>query len=129
MNYAANKERINAQKRAAYAARVETQKKDAIIKADEVISGHAPTPKGAKPNSIIDHLGENGKVETRTFYGPDGYKKTDITSHDHGFPAMHPYGKHGEHAHDYEWDETGKLKSRTIREITEEERKECGDFL
>nr|DAZ46444.1 MAG TPA: hypothetical protein [Caudoviricetes sp.] len=42
---------------------------------------------------------------------------------------MHPYGKHGEHAHDYEWDETGKLKSRTIREITEEERKECGDFL
>lgn len=129
VNYAANKERINAQKRAAYAARVETQKKDAIIKADEVISGHAPTPKGAKPNSIIDHLGENGKVETRTFYGPDGYKKTDITSHDHGFPAMHPYGKHGEHAHDYEWDETGKLKSRTIREITEEERKECGDFL
>lgn len=129
VNYAANKERINAQKRAAYAARVETQKKDAIIKADEVISGHAPTPKGAKPNSIIDHLGENGKVETRTFYGSDGYKKTDITSHDHGFPAMHPYGKHGEHAHDYEWDETGKLKSRTIREITEEERKECGDFL
>ena len=129
VNYAANKERINAQKRAAYAARVENQKKDAIIKADEVISGHAPTPKGAKPNSIIDHLGENRKVETRTFYGPDGYKKTDITSHDHGFPAMHPYGKHGEHAHDYEWDETGKLKSRTIREITEEERKECGDFL
>lgn len=129
VNYAKNKERINAQKRAAYAARVETQKKDAIIKADEVISGHAPTPKGAKPNSIIDHLGENGKVETRTFYGPDGYKKTDITSHDHGFPAMHPYGKHGEHAHDYEWDETGKLKSRTIREITEEERKECSDFL
>lgn len=129
VNYAANKERINAQKRAAYAARVENQKKDAIIKADTVISGHAPTPKGAKPNSIIDHLGENGKVETRTFYGPDGYKKTDITSHDHGFPAMHPYGKHGEHAHDYEWDETGKLKSRTTREITEEERKECGDFL
>ena len=42
---------------------------------------------------------------------------------------MHPYGKHGEHAHDYEWDETGKLKSRTTREITEEERKEGGDFL
>ncbi len=36
VNYAANKERINAQKRAAYAARVETQKKDAIIKADIV---------------------------------------------------------------------------------------------
>lgn len=36
VNYAANKERINAQKRAAYAARVENQKKDAIIKADTV---------------------------------------------------------------------------------------------
>lgn len=36
VNYAANKERINAQKRAAYAARVENQKKDAIIKADIV---------------------------------------------------------------------------------------------
>lgn len=36
VNYAKNKERINAQKRAAYAARVENQKKDAIIKADTV---------------------------------------------------------------------------------------------
>ena len=34
VNYAKNKERINAQKRAAYAARVKNQKKDAIIKAD-----------------------------------------------------------------------------------------------
>ena len=33
VNYTANRERINAQKRAAYAARVENQKKDAIIKA------------------------------------------------------------------------------------------------
>lgn len=36
VEYAKNKERINAQKRAAYAARVENQKKDAIIKADTV---------------------------------------------------------------------------------------------
>ena len=36
VNYAANKERINAQKRAAYAARVENQKKDAIIKAGTI---------------------------------------------------------------------------------------------
>lgn len=34
VEYAKNKERINAQKRAAYAARVENRKKDAIIKAD-----------------------------------------------------------------------------------------------
>lgn len=127
--YAKDKDRINAQKRAAYKARIEERKKDGIIKVDTVIAGHSSTPKKARPNSVIDHLGENGQVETRTFYGTDGYKKTDVTNHDHGFPARHPYGKHGEHAHDYEWDENGQLKNRTTREITEQEREECGDIL
>ena len=53
---------INDQKRAAYAERVENQKKDAIIKADAVISDHAPTPKDAKPNRVIDHLDESEKA-------------------------------------------------------------------
>ena len=127
--YAKDKDRINAQKRAAYKARIEERKKDGIIKVDTVIAGHSSTPKKARPNSVIDHLGENGQVETRTFYGTDGYKKTDVTNHDHGFPARHPYGKHGEHAHDYEWDEDGRLKNRTTREITEQEREECRDIL
>jgi hypothetical protein len=52
-----------------------------------------------------------------------------ITNHDHGFPDKHPYGKNGEHAHDYKWDGDGKLKSRTTREITTDERKENGDIL
>ena len=53
---------INAQKRAAYAERVENQKKDSIIKADAVISDYASTPKDARPNRVIDHLDESEKA-------------------------------------------------------------------
>ena len=42
---------------------------------------------------------------------------------------QHNYGKHGEHGHDYEWDEDGSLKNKTTRELTEKERKENGDIL
>lgn len=59
----------------------------------------------------------------------DGYKKKDITNHDHGYPKKQPFGEHGEHAHDYEWDSVGKLKKRITREITPEERKENSDIL
>ena len=100
-----------------------------IIKPDKMISGHEGAPKKADPGMIIDHIGENSQTETRTFYGESGYKKKDITNHDHGFPKKHPYGKNGEHAHDYEWDAEGKLKNRTTREITDDERKENSDIL
>ena len=129
-NYAEHKDIINAKKRAAYAARKSSTNRENpdTIKADKVISGHT-IPKQAEPNTVIDHLGKDRKVETRTFYGDNGFKKKEITNHDHGFPAKHPYGERGEHAHDYEWDETGKLKNRTTREITPEERKENCDIL
>ena len=100
-----------------------------IIKPDKTMKGHSGTPKQAAPGSVIDHLGNDGKTETRTFYGKSGYKEKDITTHDHGFPKKHPYGKHGEHAHDYEWSEDGSLKNRTTREISETERKENRDIL
>lgn len=75
-----------------------------IIKVDKVISGHAGAPKISDPNSVIDHVGKNGKTETRSFYGDSGFKEKEITNHDHNYPKKHPFGKHGEHAHDYEWD-------------------------
>ena len=130
IDYAARKDAINAQKRALYAeSKLSTDsEKGAIIKVNKVISGHS-IPKQSEPNTVIDHLGKDNKVETRTFYGGNGLKKKEITNHDHGFPAKHPYGKHGEHAHDYEWDETGKLKNRTTREITQKEREENRDIL
>ena len=92
-------------------------------------STHSSAPKISESGDVIDHLGKDGKVETRTYYGQDSYKKKEITTHNHGFPKTHPYGINGEHAHDYEWDSEGKLIERTTRDITEQEKRENGDIL
>lgn len=99
------------------------------IKIDKVVSGHSGAPKKSKPNTVIDHLNKEGKTETRTFYGESGLKLKEITNHNHGNPHTHSYGNHGEHAHDYEWTSDGKLKSRTSRNLTDQERKDNGDML
>lgn len=64
----------------------------------------------------------------RTFYDSTGrmYKQTHSGSHAN--PKQHPYGKNGEHAHDYEWKD-GQIANRITRELTEEERKESADIL
>ena len=78
-NYAEHKDIINAKKRAAYAARKSSTNRENpdTIKADKVISGHT-IPKQAEPNTVIDHLGKDSKVETRTFYGDNGFKKKKL---------------------------------------------------
>lgn len=101
----------------------------AIIKSNRVISGHSGAPKEYKPGAVIDHLGKNGNVETRSFYGASGMKEKDITNHDHNNPKQHPFGEHGEHAHDYTWDNEKKLKNKTRRNLTEKEREENSDIL
>ena len=106
-----------------------SEKKVGIIKPSKIISGHGGTPKKANPGDVIDHLGKDGKTETRTFYDYRGMKGKDITNHDHGNPKKHPFGDHGEHAHDYRWNEDGSLNNRTKRDITEKEKKENEDML
>lgn len=95
-----------------------------IIKA--TVSGHVPISKRGTPNSILDHINSDGKVDSRTFYDETGLKVRDIHTTDHGHPKQHPIVPH---AHDYNWDEkTGRL-DRTTRELTEIERKENEDIL
>ena len=65
----------------------------------------------------------------RTIYGAEGLKGREIHTTNHRNPKQHPYGKNGEHAHDYDWDADGNLRNKTTREITESERKENGDIL
>ena len=108
---------------------VEKQGKSGIIKVDKVVSGHESTPKKSVANTVIDHIGKAGAVNVRSFYGDDGMKVKDIHTDDHGYPKQHPYGVHGEHAHDYEWDEAGRLKNKTTREITKEEKERSGDIF
>ena len=104
--------------------------KSGIIKVSptKVIEGHSPPPIKSAPNDLIDHNGQNGKVKTRAFYDNNGNKKKDINTDNHNNPKNHPYGKNGEHAHDYKW-ENNKIVNRNTRELTDIERKENGDIL
>ncbi len=108
---------------------VENTGKSGIIKVEKVLSGHEGTPKKAEPNTVIDHLGKSGAVNVRSFYDDNGFKVKDLHTDDHGYPKQHPFGKHGEHAHDYEWDENGRLKNKTTREINREEKERSSDIL
>lgn len=108
---------------------VEKTGKNGIIKADKIVSGHAGTPKKATPGTVIDHKSDSDVVNIRSFYGTNGLKEKDIHTDDHGYPNRHKFGQHGEHAHDYEWDENERLKNKTTRELSQEEREGSSDIL
>lgn len=77
----------------------------------------------------MDHIDQDGKVDKRTYYDSEGKKSRDIHTTDHGNPKKHPYGEHGEHAHDYEWNEDGTKSKVTSRDLNDNERKENQDIL
>lgn len=79
------------------------------------------------PNSITQLTGKKGGIE-RNYYDENGRQYKQISNHNHGNAKMHPYGKNGEHAHDYVY-EDGKLIDRPTRELTENERMENEDVL
>ena len=82
----------------------------------------------AKPNSITERIAAKGGID-RNYYDNNGRQYKQISNNDQGNPKKHPYGKHGEHAHDYIYDDQGKLIKRTTRKLTEEERKEIENIL
>lgn len=100
-----------------------------IIKVNRTISGHSGTPRQSEPNFVIDHIGTDGKVDTRGFYDDNGMKQKDIHVTNHGNPKWHNFGNHGEHGHDYVWEADGRLREKTTRELTEQERRENGDIV
>lgn len=81
-----------------------------------------------EPNSITQYTSTKGGID-RNYYGSDGKQTKQISNHDHGHPKQHPYGKHGEHAHDYVFDKNGVLRRSNGRELTDQERKENSDIL
>lgn len=108
---------------------------DKAIKSGKIVSvsgttiGHTPPGKRGLPNSVVQHNATNGDVLGRTYYGARGFKTKDIHFTNHKQPARHPYGKIGEHAHDFVFDDEGKFVSRNTRELTDDERKENQDIL
>lgn len=81
-----------------------------------------------RPNAVVDTVSRSGKQRDRMIYDAQGRQKTQINSAAHGNEKTHPFGNHGEHAHDVIW-ENGKIVSRVARELTEQERKEHADIL
>ena len=100
---------------------LEKSVKQTIIKAKH-ISLDGP------PNAVIERANKNGGID-RNYYDENGKQTKQISNHNHGNPKHHDYGKHGEHAHDYIYDENGNLVDRTIRELSDKERKENDDIL
>lgn len=81
----------------------------------------------AEPNSITEVVNSKGGVD-RNYYDENGRQYKQISNNDHGKPKWHPFGKHGEHAHDYRY-VNGELIRGAARELTESERIEIGDLL
>lgn len=80
------------------------------------------TTLNSSPNSITQKTSKKGGVE-RNYYDNQGKQIKQISNNNHGNAKMHPYGKKGEHAHDYIYDADNKLIGRSTRELTKEERR------
>lgn len=88
---------------------------------------HRSIPMTYRPNAVVETR-FSAQVD-RIYYDSSGRMSIQIHSGDHGNPHQHQWGTHGEHAHDFLYDDAGTFKRRTDREITEQERKENGDIL
>lgn len=104
--------------------------KDKILKnaiGDDIIIVNKTTLRGI-PNSITQVVNAKGGID-RNYYGPNGRQFKQISNNDHNKPKQHPFGVNGEHAHDYTYDENGKLLRGRGRELSDSERQENGDIL
>ena len=79
-------------------------------------------------NGITQKINAKGGID-RNYYGADGRQTKQISNNGHGHKVEEALGKHGEHAHDYIFDATGRLIGRPSRELTDAERKENSDIL
>lgn len=80
-----------------------------------------------EPGSILQVVNRRGGVD-RAYYGEDGRMQKQISNNDHGHATERGFGRHGEHAHDFQWDGDSPSRGRA-RELTEEERRENDDIL
>lgn len=92
-----------------------------------IIKVNRTTLKGPA-NSITQVINKKGGID-RNYYDSNGWQYKQISNNNHGNPKAHPYGINGEHAHDYIYDKDGNLTGRSMRELTEQERKENSDIL
>lgn len=110
-------------------AKVRYHKDGTVVVTDDWTQrDHPRVPQSHAPNAIVDTASQNGRQRDRMFYDDRGRQSRQISNGPHGNPKKHPYGLHGEHAHDIIW-EDGKIVGRPVRELTDAERKENADIL
>ena len=80
------------------------------------------------PGGITQVINSKGGI-SRNYYGKDGRQTKQISNNGHGHKKEEAFGEHGEHAHDYIYNEQGKLVDRRLRELSDRERKENSDIL
>lgn len=102
--------------------------KNVIMKPTKIVTSHERILINSEPNSIVDYVGNDGKVNNRSFYDNAGRLVKQINTNDHGNPKRHPYGKHGEHIHEFVW-KNNKLVDRIIRELNSDEYERNSDIL
>ncbi len=104
------------------------EKPDTIKRDGPSIIEVSTTSLEGPPNGITQVTHRNGGID-RNYYDESGRQTKQVSNNDHGNPKRHNYGEHGEHAHDYVYNDDGQLVARPIRELTDDERKENGDIL
>ena len=82
-------------------------------------------PKKYKPYAVVETktIYKNGMEQIdRSFYNEKALLSNQVHSSHHNKPHQHPYGKSGEHSHDYYWDEKeNKIVERTTRDLNKKE--------
>lgn len=106
---------------------VKARKNTLTDAAGHVIMKVSKTTSNATPNLITQVASKKDGI-SRNYYDKSGQWIKQISNNNHGNPKKHPFGKNGEHAHDVVWKD-GKIVSRKVRELTEQERKDNGDIL
>ena len=99
-----------------------------VVTDDWTNKGHQSIPKYYHPNAVLETVSPNGQHD-RTIYWKDGWFTTQIHGGDHCKSKQHPFGIHGEHAHDYYIDPIAKSVKRTTRELTPIERIQHADII
>lgn len=100
---------------------------DGTIVVTDVWNKHQTIPMNYRTNAIVETRFSD--QTDRIYYDSSGRMAIQIHSGDHGYPKQHSFGDHGEHTHEFVYDDDGNIVSRFERELTDAEREENGDIL
>ncbi len=106
----------------------EIEKKTLTNAKGDVIIETKKTSLTGTPNSITQVINKKGGIN-RNYYDESGNQYKQISNNSHGHKKESGLGIHGEHAHDYSFDEKGMLVRGEARELTGEEREENSDII